>query len=171
MWADRYSKTTCASAPGASLADHPPAGDAVRDNGVMTSSATTDAVTSLRTRLADETDVAVAYLFGSRARGTARPDSDYDVAVLFSAPPDHRRTLELAADLGPRVDLVDLGEAPIPLAYRVVRDGILLVSRDDHARIDHRVRTIDRYLDMAPMRQTLATGLRHRIEEGRFGRP
>ena len=30
--------------------------------------------------------VAVAYLFGSRAEGTARPASDHDVAVLFADP-------------------------------------------------------------------------------------
>ncbi len=29
--------------------------------------------------------VEVAYLFGSRAAGTARPDSDHDVAVLFES--------------------------------------------------------------------------------------
>jgi hypothetical protein len=30
---------------------------------------------------------------------------------------------------------------------------------------------VDRYLDMEPFRRVQADGLRHRIEEGRFGRP
>ena len=141
------------------------------DNAVMISRADPDVVAELRARLAGETDVVVAYLFGSRARGTARPDSDFDVAVLFSENPDYRRQFELAADLGPNIDLVVLNDAPVSLAYRVLRDGIVLVNRDEYTRIDHQVRTIDRYLDMAPMRRTLAAGLRHRIEEGRFGRP
>ena len=38
-------------------------------------------LTSLRNALAGRRDVRVAYLFGSRARGDAREDSDVDVAV------------------------------------------------------------------------------------------
>ena len=61
-------------------------------------------------------DVAVAYLFGSRAEGTARPTSDHDVAVLFADPePALDATVRLAADLarilGTEVDVVDLDRA------------------------------------------------------------
>ena len=61
-------------------------------------------------------DVAVAYLFGSRVEGSARPDSDHDVAVLFddAAPPlDTTVTLgdDLAGVLGTPVDVVDLDRA------------------------------------------------------------
>jgi predicted nucleotidyltransferase len=131
----------------------------------------------LRERLLLEQDVLVAYLFGSQARGEARPGSDVDVAVLLPKDADFgRRHLELIAAVADAVgldaaDVVVLNEAPVPLGYRVLRDGLLLFSRDDRARVDHYVRTVDRYLDMAPMRRTIAVGLRHRIAEGRFGRP
>ena len=53
----------------------------------------------------------------------------------------------------------------------VLRDGVLLLSRDDRARVRYVVRTVDGYCDMAPMRRMYAEGTRHRLAEGRFGRP
>jgi predicted nucleotidyltransferase len=134
--------------------------------------AKTPATQELAARLAAEPDVLVAYLFGSRARGTARPGSDVDVAVLLAEDADaHGRQLELMATLGQGVDVVVLNQAPVALAYRVLRDGVLLVRRDERARVEHWARTVDRYLDSAPLRRALERGLRHRLEEGRFGRP
>jgi uncharacterized protein len=44
-------------------------------------------------------------LFGSRARGEARPDSDYDVAVFLKSLPDRWAELDRLADL--RVRFID----------------------------------------------------------------
>jgi len=44
-------------------------------------------------------------LFGSRARGEARPDSDYDVAVFLQSLPDRWTELDRLADL--RVRFID----------------------------------------------------------------
>jgi len=44
-------------------------------------------------------------LFGSRARGEARPDSDYDVAVFLKWLPDRWTELDRLADL--RVRFID----------------------------------------------------------------
>lgn len=131
----------------------------------------------LRVLFEGEPDVVIAYLYGSHARGTAGPGSDVDVAVLLRRGADlPRRHLELIASVASvagskRADVVLLNEAPVALAYRVLRDGVLLVSNDDRERIAFWTRTVDRYLDMEPMRRALAAGLRHRLEEGRFGRP
>src|SRR5712691_5537857 len=46
-----------------------------------------------------------AVLFGSRARGEARADSDYDVAVFLTALPDRWAELDRLADL--RVRFLD----------------------------------------------------------------
>lgn len=133
-------------------------------------------VEGLRSRLEQEVDVAAAYLFGSQVRGTAGALSDVDVAVLLDdASNHHRRQLALLDALGAvvgseRIDVVVLNDAPVAVAYRVLREGTLLVSKDERKRIAHWVATVDRYLDMEPMRRRIEEGQRHRLKEGRFGR-
>ena len=136
---------------------------------------THDLTERLRHLLADAPGVLAAYLYGSHARGRAGPLSDVDVALLLDTTNDEDRRLELTAAIAhavapARADVVILNDAPLPLAYRVLRDGTVLVSRDDQARVEHWVRTVDRYLDMAPARRVLAAGTRNRLSEGRFGR-
>ena len=74
-------------------------------------------------------DVRLALVFGSRARGTATPTSDVDVAV--GAPGID--LLDLAAELsraaGLEVDVVDLEHAGVPLLARIVREGVLVHER------------------------------------------
>lgn len=134
-----------------------------------------DAVERLRSALSADPTVLVAYLFGSFGRGSPGPLSDVDVAVLFGGGGDEEGRMRLFADLASaaaprRVDVVVLNDAPVALAYRVIRDGRIMVSRDEDARSAFWVRTVDRYLDMAPARRMLAEGLRHRLRERRFGR-
>lgn len=108
----------------------------------------------------DRSGVAAAWLFGSRARGTAGPSSDIDVAVLFSQDPP--RTLAavpsdllagVAHELGagaPRVDLVVVNHASCDLVHRVLRDGLLLVEHDRSARVRFETRKRAEYFDLKP---------------------
>ena len=61
--------------------------------------------------------IAGAILYGSRARGTHRPDSDADLAVLLSGDPEPRMTTALAmADVAYEVLLeTGLNIAPLPV--------------------------------------------------------
>jgi predicted nucleotidyltransferase len=73
-----------------------------------------------------EAGIAVAYLFGSRASATQRPDSDADVAVLTQRPLGLLEREALARRLAealeaPRVDLVVLDDAGLQLRGRVVQ--------------------------------------------------
>ena len=81
---------------------------------------------SLRAALAGRSDVRLALLFGSRARGQARPGSDADVAVL--APGINLDALagHLSRASGVEVDVVDLEDAGYPLLKVITRDGLLL---------------------------------------------
>jgi predicted nucleotidyltransferase len=103
--------------------------------------------------------IAAAWLFGSVARGTARPDSDVDVGILYrEAPPPTLegvgRVFGLEEDLveatGLPVQVVDLNHAPLDLIVRVLRDGKLLVDREPLRRIDFEVRSRNEYWDFEP---------------------
>uniref|UniRef100_A0A7C1CDZ5 DUF86 domain-containing protein n=1 Tax=Thermofilum adornatum TaxID=1365176 RepID=A0A7C1CDZ5_9CREN len=83
--------------------------------------------------------IVAVLLFGSRARGDYRPDSDYDIAVLAEKPLAQRELEEIAlkiADLlgvpADKVDIVDLQVATNELLYKVIRDHVpIYVSEDE----------------------------------------
>jgi predicted nucleotidyltransferase len=56
-------------------------------------------------------------LFGSRARGDGRPDSDYDIAVFLRDMTDRFADMRRLADLGADI-LFDTGEVINALPYR-----------------------------------------------------
>lgn len=70
----------------------------------------------------------------------------------------------------PEVDVVPLNDATPLMRHRAIRDGRRLIERDRDERVRLETRAILDYLDTAPLRAELSRGLRHRIEEGRFGR-
>ena len=76
--------------------------------------------------LAGRAGLRVAVLFGSEARGTAKPTSDVDLAVLGDGLDPFALGAELALSLGREVDVVDLRDLTIPLAEELVRDGIVV---------------------------------------------
>lgn len=78
----------------------------------------------IRQFLRGRTDVRLAIVFGSRARGTATRASDIDVAVRAPGVD----LLGLAADLsrvtGHEVDVVALEDLGVPLLDRIVQEGV-----------------------------------------------
>lgn len=134
---------------------------------------------TLTKRWAENTDVAAAYLYGSRARGNFHAQSDVDLAVILDAtlsPADRWKTrlslIDQAASVlaTDAVDLLLLEEAPAPVAHRAIRDGRLLVDRDPRRRVEVVEDVLRRYLDEAWLRRELDDGLRARLAEGRFAR-
>lgn len=88
------------------------------------------ALSLLRTVARQCAGLELLVLHGSRARGDARDDSDWDFA--YAAAPELDVSL-LYADLAlalktDRVDLVDLATAGGLIRYRVARDGIVLLE-------------------------------------------
>ncbi len=129
--------------------------------------------------LRDHDDVLAAYLFGSRASERHRPDSDVDVAVIFSAATPDEARFQLRCMLGGRIaaasgvdsaHVIDLENAPPLLAHEVLHGGRLLFSRDEDRRVRIVARQVMRYIDTAPMRRVLDEATFRRLREGSFGR-
>lgn len=125
---------------------------------------------------AAETSVQFALLFGSRARGTARADSDWDLAVfvdprLDSAARWHLRTRLIAA-LAPAIaaDVVVLNDAPPLLAQRALQ-GRVLLKRDPVAYSRFFVKTLAAAGDEQYWNDLHARERERRLVGGRFGRP
>jgi uncharacterized protein len=87
-----------------------------------------------------------AYLYGSRASGSHRPESDIDVAAYFGdQPPESFEIL-----LPPGVDLLVLDHAPLELAGRVAVGGRLIFEEDPVARVRWEATTRKIYFDELP---------------------
>jgi predicted nucleotidyltransferase len=133
-------------------------------------------------RLGDALDrdgVVAVSLVGSQARGQVAPLSDIDLGVWHDPGLDSAARLRLRLDLAAaavsalgteEVDVVLLNGATPLLRHRAIRDGRRLVERDPKARVRFEARALLDYLDTKPLRDELARGQRHRLEEGRFGR-
>lgn len=78
------------------------------------------------------------WLFGSRADGTDRTDSDYDIAFLTEKPgyvSDMQRfewSCDLAELLGNDVDLIDLNAAHTDVRFIIISTGRRIFSSDDY---------------------------------------
>jgi predicted nucleotidyltransferase len=135
-----------------------------------------------RRRLAgalDREGVVAAMLIGSQARGETHPLSDVDVAVWHEPGLDPSQRLRLQLDLigaaegvlgTDEIDIVMLNRAPPLLQQRAIRDCVRLLERDPKMRVRFEAKALVNFLDTQPLRSELSRGLRHRIEEGRFGR-
>jgi predicted nucleotidyltransferase len=120
-------------------------------------------------------EIEYAYLFGSRAGGTARPDSDVDLALGLAGGGD----LELLGDLhdrilgvldplvpGERLDLIVLTErTPVALRQQVFRHGKLLFERVRDNLVRLRVRTAREWCDAEPRRREAWEITKRRILE------
>jgi predicted nucleotidyltransferase len=107
--------------------------------------------------------VRVAYLFGSRARGAGRPESDLDLAVAFRpGTPDpereaaRRRIVTALAGalgaIGDRADVVDLERVDSGVAFAALRDGVRTLARSEPERVRLEAGIARRYDDEAPRR-------------------
>jgi predicted nucleotidyltransferase len=105
--------------------------------------------------------ISYGLVFGSRGRGTARADSDLDVAIGGLSTP--LATLELG-DLigrlevatGHEVDLVLLDEAGPGLAWRVFKDGVVVLERDPASLADRKAWAALEYFDWKPVEDLFA---------------
>lgn len=89
-------------------------------------------------------EVEILWLYGSRARGNANKNSDYDLAVAFKSyiedPVERRLRPELLSlkwnkQLNIALSIVDINQASLPLAYTVIQDNTTLYSQNNYRRM------------------------------------
>ena len=129
-----------------------------------------DVIHQLITLANSNPQVQVLWLYGSRAKGTAGPASDWDLAVAFdpikqSGPLgtalENRLRPELLALEWQRamglaegkLSVVDINQAPIPLAFAVVDANRPLYSRDEGRRLQEEARIMSQMELGYPHRQ------------------
>ncbi|QEY59746.1 nucleotidyltransferase domain-containing protein [Pseudomonas sp. C27(2019)] len=90
----------------------------------------------------NDPDIAVLWLYGSQAKGTASAHSDYDFAIAFSVfkkdPWQQRLRPELLAEkwaeqLGvpsQKISIVDINQIPLPLAFSIISSGKVVLSKN-----------------------------------------
>lgn len=110
-------------------------------------------------------EIAVAYVFGSRARGEARDDSDLDVGVVslgrgrIETELLGRLATELATATGiDAVDVIDL-EAQGPIfAHGVLLEGRRAYVGSEERRVDFESDTMVRAFDFRPTHELATRG-------------
>lgn len=108
--------------------------------------------------LSGNQDIAVAFLFGSLVSGRLKPESDVDIAVLYSpgSVPSYNIHLELKDDLSQIIkreaDIVVLNNASPIIKMQVLKNGKKIVEQDSQVYSDFFVRTINEYDDLKRVR-------------------
>lgn len=128
---------------------------------------------AVRQVLAEDPRIDYAMVFGSSARGTAHAGSDLDIAVGLAAG-THVGALELG-DLiarlerasGRSVDVAIVDEAPPSVAYRIFRDGRVIVEKNRRTLVEHKTRAILEYLDFRPIEALAVRGALAAAAHGR----
>ncbi len=112
---------------------------------------------ALRGALEKRPDVLFAYVHGSFAQG--EDFNDIDVALYLSKVPGSVLKYEtsLETECGDMirkypVDVRVLNAAPLSFRYRVIKEGALLIVRDDDRRAGFQEATMADYFDFAPYR-------------------
>jgi predicted nucleotidyltransferase len=92
-------------------------------------------------------EVLAIIIFGSVARGQARPFSDIDICVVTRSQLPEQARLDLQSFGSRKIEVNIFSELPLPVRFRVVREGRLVWCEDRLAL--HRViaETARQYLD------------------------
>ncbi len=134
---------------------------------------------TLAAYLGRQTDVTLAYIFGSYARGDARAQSDLDIALLLD---EQERTpfelLERRLDLAGQmeeivrrpVDVVLLNRVSLLLQGQVLSEGRLLYAANQSAQAEYESRARALYFDFQPRLRQHQEMLIQFAKEGRLGR-
>lgn len=125
----------------------------------------------LRRVFAGYPEILAVYVFGSRATGLAREDSDYDLGIVSRRGESARsRTMDILADLVragiDNVDLAFLDHDKIVLSREAVRMNQLVFHRPEFDRGAFYSRIMRMYFDFLPYLKIQREAMKERILHG-----
>lgn len=94
--------------------------------------------------------VKAIYLFGSQARGKAKPISDVDLCV-FTDQASSEEQAGFFSSSSPHLDVRLFHTLPIYIQYRIFQEGRVLYCSDQLYLHRQRARTVQQYLDFKPL--------------------
>lgn len=95
-------------------------------------------------------DVIALLLFGSFARSAPTPLSDIDLCVITGPNLDQGRKEEILSHGSRNVDLHFFWDLPLPIQFRVIHEGLILVQHDRRLFMRIATDTVREYLDFEP---------------------
>ncbi len=124
----------------------------------------------IRRVLSAHPEIELAYLFGSRANGTARSASDVDIGVSADTPDLSGLKLALLEELAlagcEKADLTFFQQATPFMRYQMVRPNKLLYRRSDVDAGRVFSRCLDHYFDLEPTLRVQREAYKRRILHG-----
>lgn len=130
-----------------------------------------DLAQQLRGILQDVKDISFAYLYGSASHDPAVPGGDIDIAVYLK-PSDTQEYVEKEAELTALlvsklgtddIDLRILNVLPLVLQYDILKEGMLLLSRDEAERVEFETSVMIRFFELKPYLEEYRMMLSERI--------
>ncbi len=94
-------------------------------------------------------------LFGSYAKGTAKPFSDIDIAVIAKNP-DKSIESEIASHSSNAFDVVNFHRLPLYIQFEVLKYGKPLFVRDTKSFLEKRKSVLREYLEMSDFYEKLS---------------
>lgn len=126
----------------------------------------------LKKILAKDSAVLFAYIYGSYALNSTHPGSDIDIAVYLK-PADIKHYVKKETALTAvlvtalhtdHIDLRILNTMPFLLKYRVLKEGIPVLIKDESARVDFETAVMNRYFELKPYLEEYSRMLLLRIQ-------
>ena len=112
----------------------------------------------LKQSLEHDKDILFAYVYGSAVYDPELPGGDIDLALYYK-PSDMREYVRKEAELTAflisqldtdEIDLRILNVLPLVFQYSILKEGILVLSRDETERADFETRVMIRFFELKP---------------------
>jgi len=115
-------------------------------------------IKALKRVLSKEEEILFAYLYGSYAQGTNIPESDVDLALYFKSTNlktylnlERKLLSTLISELHTdKIEIVVLNTLPFLMKYKVLKEGIPVLIKDEQARADFDDSIMNRYFELKP---------------------